>query len=209
MNHFQIRTAFVYSDFNISICVIINYLKMSRNISVKRKNIDRNNNDDDNVDERQSKREKRSIERYGDTTKKNLNHLFPTAEIVSDGHLNDDIQSSATREVNDTNSSTTSERDEAEIVSIISKMSENIKFLTDKVNSLSAEISHMRNSSVLKIGNDEVSDEEKHLLEMFDSFHLPIEDQNRLEELETYLENDQTFKIFFVSNKTEKLSYLD
>lgn len=179
---------------------------MSRNISFKRKNIDENNNDDAKVDERQSKREKRSIERYGDTTKKNLNHLFPTTEIVSDGHLNDGIQSSATREVNDTNSSTTSEREEAEIVSIISKMSENIKFLTDKVNSLSAEISHMRNSSVLKIDNDQVSDEEKHLLEMFNSFHLPIEDKNRLEELETYLENDQTFKIFFVSIKTEKLS---
>lgn len=159
----------------------------------KRNNNDRNNN------EHSSKRKKKNIERYGNTKTENLNHLFPNEENNRSEVLINVFQPLSTRHPNDSSSCTTSQSEETEIALIISKMSENIKFLTEKINNMSAEILSLRNNSVLKIDDEKVTEEEKHLLNKFQSFDLPVDDQSRLEELELYLKNDQTFKIFFVS----------
>lgn len=85
------------------------------------------------------------------------------------------------------------------IILIINRMVEQIKYLTEKMNNLQEEIANIRNSSVLKIDNSKVREEPTHFLDMFDSFQMPIGDKFILEKLEADLRSNQSFKIFFVS----------
>lgn len=88
---------------------------------------------------------------------------------------------------------------EEEVLSMLTNMSATIKYLTEKVNSLSSEIRYLRNDPKLQISGQEVTAEEVPLLRKFESYELPIQDQNRLEHLEDTLRTDKTFYIFFVS----------
>lgn len=148
-------------------------------------NSDYNNNYEHST---KNPRKRKKINRYGNTNP-NYNELFPNNEDV-----NGITNPSSTKEQSDDRY----EALETGIVSIISKMSETIKFLTEKVEALSEEIRLMQSTSVLKV-DDTVNLKETPLHEKFKSFDLPVTDRSRLENLENDLKLNQSFKIFFVS----------
>lgn len=85
------------------------------------------------------------------------------------------------------------------ILPMLANISTTVKFLTDKMNNLSSDMRHMQNSTKFQNNDQEVTADEMPQLRKFESYELPIQDQNRLEHLEKTLRIDKSFYVFFVS----------
>lgn len=81
----------------------------------------------------------------------------------------------------------------SEVLAMLENMSATIKYLSEKVSKLSSKMRQMRDDTVLYIDDNEVSPEEMPFLEKFDSYDLPICDQNRLIHLENIFRVDKSF----------------
>lgn len=159
------------------------------------------NRDFNNNEKRSSKRSHRKVDRLGNFKANDYNYLLPIeieTACYMDASITSAPETSALNAIEKEPISSESNVQEADIISIISQMSETIRFLSEKVYTLSEEIRTIQNSSVLKINNDDVNKDEEPLFERFQTFELPIKDNKRLDELEFDLKSDQSFKIFFV-----------
>lgn len=159
------------------------------------------------------KRNKKEVT-YNNIIELNLNEDFPDDIIFEDdgityvnrlaGILNKDLQDkpSTSKEIEQVSACSSSDC-ETDILSLIALMSSNIEYLIDKIKSLTEQMSQMEKNSVLKFNVDRNSTNEEDipLLQKSDIFQLPITEQAQLEELENELNSDQSFKIFFVSQK--------
>lgn len=133
--------------------------------------------------------------RYGidDNNNKNYDHLLSELGVENE-------QASLENITEPTKNATADNSNNIHLMSsVIVEMRAIIKLLTEKLKGLSTEVRGMQQSSVLNIGQNEITDEELPQLKKFEAFKLPINNQQDLESLETYLKTDESFHIFFVS----------
>lgn len=152
---------------------------------------------------KRSRRGRTTIDRYGDVTRKNYDDCFTANSdiIISTSTLESDTIKKSTYDLNA--NSTTSDLVQTDndqmLLEAIAKMSAVITYLSEKLNRLTAELQQIQNTSTLNILNNDVEDEDIQHLRRFESFKLPIEDRNHLENLDGILKEDKSFYLFFVS----------
>lgn len=173
------------------------------------------NNTASNESEYSSKRKRIETQRDYGAREKNFNSFFDTnadAELVSTR-----TESSVCQNVLEDHSTENHELllakspdilsgesyGSKDILRMIAEMTETIRFLAEKINSMSKRMEEMRNHTTLRIDSENIGDEDLPQFNIFETFKLPIEDNQQLERLENCLKNDKSFNIFFVSSKSK------
>lgn len=154
------------------------------------------------------KRSRKSVHRFGNSeTEQNYDHIFDMGNKRKDNPIIDNIIYSVNTDQSIANNAENSITDSSQgdslsvkdVLPILSEMFNTIKFLTEKVNNASNEIRSLQNNPKLHIDDKDVTADELPLLRKFESFTMPIQEQNQLKLLEDSLKTDKTFFIFFVS----------
>lgn len=164
--------------------------------------VDDNNNDRD--DHGKSEKRHRTQTRKFGTSQSNFDGFFDARNNVSlpsssNTHAGQKEQSQDICSAEDQDILSSKSYGSKDILLMIAKMTETIKFLSDKVNSSTSKIDGMRNQTILRIDDESVDDEDLPHLNAFESFKLPLEENQQLERLESCLKHDKSFNVFFVS----------
>lgn len=145
-----------------------------------------------------AKRARTKTNRFGTReSSTNYNHFFDST-IPNNDYIQSDSNSTCSNNIQFDTRSLCQDQPMETVLSLISIMSTTIVTLTNSLETMANDLRRIKTISTLEIGNSELKEEEKPLLEKFQSFDLPINSMNRLLLLESDLANNMTFRTFFV-----------